>query len=261
VQSKILSVIVKAMEEKRDLQKALEEHQKSERHGHRLGAYIQDIVYGGNDGIVTTFAVVAGTVGAGMPRYVIIVLGLANLFADGSSMATGAYLSLKSELDQFIRLRREEHEEIIEDAELEREEVRQYLADKGLSGEKLTTAVDAITSSEELWVDVMMHAEHGMTEESSSKPMLHGIMTFWSFIVFGTIPLIPYLFYVEPTIRFKVAIFSTFAALCALGLTRSIITRERLIRGPLEIVSVGALGAFVAYFIGVLLKNVVGVAL
>lgn len=249
------------MQKKRDLQKALKEHQSSERHGNRLGPYIRDIVYGGNDGIVTTFAVVAGTVGAGMPRYVIIILGLANLLADASSMATGAYLSLKSELDQYKRLRREEQKEIAEDPELEREEIRQYLQENGLSGEQLSSALDAITSSEKLWVDIMMHSEHGMTEESSARPVVHGVMTFCSFVVFGFIPLIPYLFTVNPAIRFKVAIISTFAALCVLGLTRSAVTRERLIRGPLEIVGVGAFGAFVAYFVGVLLKSIVGVAL
>ncbi|PIQ76638.1 GMP synthase [Candidatus Peregrinibacteria bacterium CG_4_9_14_3_um_filter_49_12] len=249
------------MKQQRDVQKALREHQNSERHGHRLGPFIHDIVYGGNDGIVTTFAVVAGTVGAGMPRYVVIILGLANLFADASSMATGAYLSLKSELDQYKRLRKEEQEEIQEDPELEREEIREYLTQKGLKGEKLTAALDAITSSEDLWVDLMMHSEHGMTEESSARPVLHGVMTFCSFVLFGSIPLIPYIFTVNPDIRFRVAIVSTFVSLFILGLTRSAVTRERLIRGPLEIVSVGAIGAFIAYFVGVLLKSIVGVAL
>lgn len=249
------------MSESSALQEAMRAHRNEERHGNRLGPFIHDIVYGGNDGIVTTFAVVAGTVGAGLPRYVVIILGLANLFADASSMATGAFLSLKSELDQYKRLRKEEEDEIRETPEIEREEVRQYFESKGLSGETLKSAVDAVTSSNELWVTVMMHSEHGMTEESSSRPMVHAVMTFCSFILFGSIPLIPYLFSVDPAIRFRVAIFSTFAALCALGLTRSIVTKERLIRGPVEIVSVGALGAFVAYGVGVLLKSTVGVAL
>lgn len=65
----------------------LAEHCAQEHHGHKLGAYIREIVYGGNDGIVTTFAVVAA-----LPHYVVIILGLANLVADVPSMATGAYL-------------------------------------------------------------------------------------------------------------------------------------------------------------------------
>src|SRR3990167_3871916 len=94
--------------ETRDIAADLKEHQANESHGSKLGPYIQDIVYGGNDGIVTTFALVAGTVGADLPHYVVIILGLANLFADGISMATGAFLSIKSERDQYRRLHKEE---------------------------------------------------------------------------------------------------------------------------------------------------------
>ena len=95
-----------------DLRQRTLDHMKGELHGSTLGPFIQDVIYGGNDGIVTTFAVVAGTVGAGMPHYIVIILGIANLLADGTSMATGAFLSLKSERDQYHRIRKEELEEI-----------------------------------------------------------------------------------------------------------------------------------------------------
>lgn len=62
-----------------------------------LEYYIGDIVYGANDGIITTFAVVAASAGAGMSSTVIIILGVANLVADGFSMGASKYLSLKSE--------------------------------------------------------------------------------------------------------------------------------------------------------------------
>lgn len=64
-----------------------------------LTFYIGDIVYGANDGIITTFAVIAGAAGAGFSSSVIIVLGIANLIADGFSMGASRYLSLKSEQD------------------------------------------------------------------------------------------------------------------------------------------------------------------
>ena len=249
------------MTPKRDLQKALEEHQRSDRHGTRLGSFIQDVVYGGNDGIVTTFAVVAGTVGADLPRYVIIILGMANLFADRSSMATGAYLSLRSEFDQYRRLRKEENQEIDEDPEIEAEEIRSHFKGKGIEGKDLSELTRILTSNREVWIDTMMHTEHGMTEDSFSQPMLHGFMTFISFVIFGSLPLLPYIFDVDPANRFRIAIYAAFGALAALGLTRSIVTKERLIRGPLEIISVGAIGAIVAYGIGVLLKSTVGLAI
>lgn len=239
----------------------LKQHLAEDRHGGRLGPVIHDIVYGGNDGIVTTFAVVAGTVGADLPHYVVIILGLANLFADGVSMATGSFLSIKSEMDQYKRLRKEELEEIEEMPEMEREEIRVAFAKKGLTGKYLDEAVKVITSDKDRWADVMMQEEHGLTEDSASKPLLHGFMTLVSFIVFGAVPLLPFIFGVNIDKRFELAAVSTFFALVLLGLTRSIVTKERLLRGPLEIVSVGALGAIVAYVVGVLLKDMVGIAL
>ena len=244
-----------------DLRKKTLEHMARETHGSRLGPFIQDVVYGGNDGIVTTFAVVAGTVGADLPHYIVIILGLANLLADGTSMATGAYLSLKSERDQYIRIRKEELDEIKDIPEIEKEEIRIAYEEKGFSGDDLDRVVDVISSDEDVWADTMMLEEHGLTLESTEKPLLHGAMTFVAFAIFGAVPLLPYLFSIERDLRFTVAIWSTAAALFILGLTRSIVTRERLFRGPIEIMSVGALGAVVAYVIGMVLKDVVGVVL
>lgn len=239
----------------------LARHKKEEAHGHRLGAYIREIVYGGNDGIVTTFAVVAGTVGADLPNYIIIILGLANLFADGLSMATGAYLSEKAEVAQMKRIRGEEEKEIEEHPELERAEIEEYLKKMGFTGNDLKRTLDVVTSDTKRWVDVMMIAEHGYTGSEDSHPLLDGIMTFMSFTLFGAIPLIPYFVTIDQSSRFTVAIVSTFAALVLLGAARSYVTREKMYRGPIEIVFVGALGAFVAYGVGILLRSVVGVAM
>lgn len=237
------------------------EHQKSEIHGHYLGPVIQDIVYGGNDGIVTTFAVVAGTAGAELPHVIVIILGLANLFADGLSMASGAFLSIKSERDQYERLRKEELEEIKQIPEMEREEIRAAYEAKGFSGDDLERIVEVITADEKVWVDTMMQEEHKMMEEATAKPMLHAVTTFCAFALFGSIPLLPYLFRAARDARFTIAIISTFLALAVLGFTRSYVTRERLLRGPFEIMSVGALAAFVAYGVGVALKSIVGIAM
>jgi VIT1/CCC1 family predicted Fe2+/Mn2+ transporter len=69
----------------------------------RLEAYLGEFVYGAIDGTVTTFAVVAGAAGAGLSSAVIVILGFANLAADGFSMGASAYLSAKSERDLKIR--------------------------------------------------------------------------------------------------------------------------------------------------------------
>ncbi len=240
-----------------DLGNALRLHRQSETHGHGLGPYIHDIVYGGNDGIVTTFAIVAGTVGAELPAYVIIILGLANLLGDGISMAAGAYLSLKTELDQYERLSKEERQEIRDHPDLEREEVREAYAAKGLTGEALDQMVQRTTENEAVWIETMMREEHGLLRETSAQPLVHGFVTFCSFVVFGSVPLLPYIFGNVSIPRFTVAILSTFSALAFLGFTRSYVTQQRRLRGILEIMAIGAISTGAAYLVGVLLKEFV----
>lgn len=241
----------------------LRAHLRSDVHGHRLGPYIHDIIFGGNDGIVTTFAVVAGTVGADLPHGVIIILGIANLLADGISMGSGTYLSLKSQRDQYARLRREEEEEIQNDPAMERAEIEHFFEQKGLQNPELAKVVDVITSNKKTWLDTMMFEEHQLADAltDDSKPFLHGFATFCSFAVFGSIPILPYLFGIERDWRFPTAIISTIAALALLGASRSYITQQRLLRGPIEVVFIGALGAAVAYGIGALLRNIAGIVL
>lgn len=244
-----------------DLQERLRVHRQSELHGHRLGPYIQDIVYGGHDGIITTFAVVAGTFGADLPHYVVLILGFANLFADAVSMGAGAFLSLKSELDQYERLKKEELLEITMDPEVEREEIREAYTAKGFTGADLERAVAIVTAEPDRWAEAMMLEEHGLTRTSSEKPLAHGIITFLGFVVFGIVPLLPYVFGILREQRFPVAVAGTFVSLLLLGVTRSYVTRERLIRGALEILAIGTVTATVAYGVGVALKSTVGVLL
>src|SRR5512143_1781966 len=120
--------------EKRDLQASAQAHQPDqiarstaitaeERHGGASSLYLGDMVYGGLDGIVTTFAVVSGVAGAQLGSNIILILGLANLFAAGFSMATGAFLSTKSEQEYYQRERRREAWEVEHFPEGERAEL------------------------------------------------------------------------------------------------------------------------------------------
>ncbi|MBT8229160.1 MAG: VIT1/CCC1 transporter family protein, partial [Bacteroidia bacterium] len=90
-----------------------------------IETYLGEFVYGGIDGCVTTFAVVAGAVGAGLDSIIIIILGFANLLADGFAMSIGAYLSAKSESDNFKKYKEKEYWEIENMRESEVEEVRE----------------------------------------------------------------------------------------------------------------------------------------
>lgn len=244
------------MSDTRDLTKDLEQHQRSETHGNRLGPVIHDIVYGAHDGIITTFAVVAGTVGADLPSGIIIILGVANLLADGVSMGAGSFLSNKSERDQYERLRKEEAAEIAADPELETEEIRQFYRAKGFQGDDLERAVKVITSDKKVWLDTMMLEEHGMSPEAASRPLMHGLATFLGFAVFGAVPLLPYLLGFDGGNTFFTAIAFGFVALFLVGATRSYVTRERMVRGAVEIMAIGVATAAIAYGVGIALRGI-----
>lgn len=240
----------------RDLQKDLAAHRAAEIHGSALGPWIHDIVYGAHDGIVTTFAVVAGTAGAGLSPGIVIILGMANLLADAVSMGAGSFLSIRAERDQYRRLLKEELQEIENDPEIEREEVREAYAAKGFAGSDLERAVQIITRDKRVWAQTMMREEHGMIEESGRGAVLHGLATFLGFVFFGSVPLLPYFFNRSGSDDFLLAIIGTGIALLLVGMTRSLVTRERIYRGAIEILVIGAVTASIAYGVGVALKGV-----
>ena len=146
--------------------------------------YLGEIVYGGIDGSVTTFVVVAGAAGAGLSSIIVIILGFANLIADGFSISVGAYLSSKSERAKYMKEKRNEYWEIEHKRESEVAEVYEIFSELGLEGDLLKSAVDKVTENEDRWVEVMMKHELEMVEEKQS-PIWIGTNTFIFFFIFA----------------------------------------------------------------------------
>ena len=126
---------------------------------------LEDFVYGATDGAVTTFAVVAGVIGASLSPSIVLILGFANLFADGLSMAVGNYLAAKTRLEYIEKARRREEWEIDNIVEQEKQEIREIYTKKGFKEELLEEIVRIITSRRKVWVDTMMKEELGLIED------------------------------------------------------------------------------------------------
>lgn len=233
----------------------------SEQHGGTSHQYIGDMVYGGLDGIITTFAVVSGVAGAQLGTPVILILGLANLLADGFSMATGAYLSSKSEQEYYEREREREAWEVEHFPEGERAELYEIYQSQGYSQEDARRLVEIHTKDHDLWLRAMMVDELGLLEDER-KPHFSALATLASFVVAGVVPLLVYLlgllFPIPQTVAFPTSLALSGLALFGLGASKVLITERNAFKSGLEMLTVGGLAAGVAYAVGALLKGIGG---
>lgn len=222
--------------------------------------YIGEFIYGGIDGSVTTFAVVAGAAGAQLDSSVVIILGFANLFADGFAMSVGSYLSTRSEIDNYNKHKKIEYWEVDNLPEKEREEVREIYAAKGFEGKLLEQVVDKITENKDRWVDVMMKEELELQEESKS-PFQMGFVTFISFLLMGFIPLIVYVLdYAGSGLDIDLFTYSsvlTFITFAGIGFAKSYVTATSRLRSIFETLFLGGSAAILAYYVGVALESII----
>ncbi len=223
-------------------------------------SYLRDFVYGSIDGAVTTFAVVSGVVGAQLSPAVVIVLGLANLLADGFSMAVSNYLGTKADREQLQRAREieEHHVEHIPEGEIE--EIRQIFRQKGFEGELLDRVVEVIVSDRQLWIDTMLREEWGLALDGP-VPIRAGLVTFFAFIAVGAVPLLPYVLSWQADISqswvFGISGVLTGIAFAAVGAGKSLFTTERWYVAALETLLMGAGAAALAFLVGLGLRNIV----
>jgi vacuolar iron transporter family protein len=224
------------------------------------GQYIKSLIYGGLDGIITTFAVVAGVAGASLSGAIVLIMGFANLIADGLSMAIGDYLSTKAESEYKHAEREREKWEVENYPEGEKQELIELYMGKGLSNEEATAITEIISRKKEVWIDIMMVEELGIIEENES-PLKNALVTFFSFTIFGFIPLVAYV--ASKFISsmngntFFAACILTAMTLFTLGALKVRVTGKSWFRSGLEMLIVGGIAAAAAYGIGALLSGIV----
>lgn len=215
--------------------------------------YIAEFVYGGIDGAITTFAVVAGATGAGLSTSVVVILGVANLLADGFSMSVGNYFSSKAQKDNYNKHKALEYWEIEHLRENEIEEIREIYEKKGFKGELLEQVVAVIISDKDVWVDTMMKEELEMVEETKT-PIRSASMTFISFLLIGFIPILAYVFQgllgIGSAQLFLYSSILTGVALSIVGYLKSIVTEKNKLIGIAETLLLGGIAAALSYYVG-----------
>lgn len=227
-----------------------------EQHGGAGSEYIKSIVFGGLDGIITTFAVVAASYGAELDTKLVLLMGFASLIADGISMGFGDYLSSKAELDFTKKEKQREEWELKEYKEGEINEMVELYVAKGMSQDEAMQIMTIFARHEKMFVDLMMVEELGlMPPDPDDNPLMNGVVTFVSFIVFGSVPLWFYVgFYVgdydNQTVMFIVAAFATALAMFALGAVKAGFTHQNAFKSGFFMLVNGLLAALAAFFTG-----------
>ena len=219
-----------------------------------MKVYFDDFIYGSIDGAVTTFAIVAGVMGASLPSVIILILGFANLFADGFSMAAANYQASKAR-NEFIEMKRKQEEwEIDNLEEQEKDEIRDIYKEKGFKDKLLEDVVRIITSRRKVWIDTMMKEELGLIEDGKN-PIHSSVSTFVGFNLVGLIPLIPFMIFMIIGIEvnseaFMYSTVSVLAAFFLVGMIKGKIVKKSMLYSGISTLIIGGIAAVVAYLVG-----------
>ena len=223
--------------------------------------HFDDFIYGSIDGAVTTFAIVAGVVGANLSPVIILILGFANLFADGFAMAAANYQASKAR-NEFVEMKRKQEEwEIDNLGEQEKEEIREIYRNKGFKDELLDEVVRTITSRRKVWIDTMMKEELGLIEDEKT-PLASSISTFVGFNLIGVIPLIPFIIFIMLNLELdsNTFVYSTISVIIAfliVGMIKGKIVKKSIISSGIFTLIIGGTAAIVAYIVGYGLNSLI----
>ncbi|MDO9445648.1 MAG: VIT1/CCC1 transporter family protein [Dehalococcoidia bacterium] len=221
-------------------------------------AYLRDAVFGAIDGAVTTFAVVAGAVGASLPSGVVIILGLANLFADGLSMAVSNYLGTRAD-DQRRRQRRRAEERRMEaDPAGARARLATHFREAGVPDAQMDAVLDGVIANRRRSTDILLE-ELGGEPEGDGEARQAALATFIAFLVVGAIPLMAFIAEAAGVdLQDRVFLISTgltAVAFFLVGAAKGVLVDRSWLRDGIETLALGGAAAGVAFTVGWLLRG------
>ncbi|MEO5998964.1 MAG: VIT1/CCC1 transporter family protein [Chitinophagaceae bacterium] len=217
---------------------------------------IRDIVIGMSDGLTVPFALAAGLSGATSTTSLIIIAGIAEIAAGSIAMGLGGYLAGKTEIDHYNSELKREHEEVEKVPQREKEEVKDFFANLGLSEEVQQQAVEEMTKDKDKWVDFMMKYELGLDKPDEKRARKSAFNIGISYIVGGIIPLSPYFLFADAITGLKVSAAITLICLFVFGYFKSKITGVHPLGGGIRIMLIGAIAAACAFGIAQLIKGI-----
>ena len=219
------------------------------------GKFLRYAIFGMNDGLVSTLAMLAGVVGAYLGREIILIVGLVTMLAGAISMALGTYISTKSQVEFYRREVKRESDDLSRLPKLEKDHVREIYRQKGFKGKELDDIVNKLTSNRSVWLDVLVNEELGLSRGKMENPIAAGLVMFFAFIFGAFIPLSSFVF-APIDFAMKTAVISSLAILFLVGAGKTHFTGRSWIKSGIEMVVVATLATIVSFYTGHFISNI-----
>jgi VIT1/CCC1 family predicted Fe2+/Mn2+ transporter len=211
---------------------------------------MRDVIFGLNDGLVTSIGFVSGVTGAVIQSHVVVLTGIAQLVAGAVAMFIGAYLSNKSQQEFFYKEIAREQREIKEIPDVEKQEIRDIYQEMGFKPEEVEMIVNRITSDEKLWVRFMMREELGILDDDLESPVKAGTVMGVTFLAGGFFPLVPYFFTSDTLAALNISVIVSVLVFFLIGVGKSKLTKMHWFRSGMQVTCLGGLAAGVGFLIG-----------
>ena len=208
---------------------------------------LRDIVIGMSDGLTVPFALAAGLSGAVASSSIIVIAGIAEICAGSIAMGLGGYLAGQTEQDHYKSELKREYDEVERVPEVEKQEVREFFEQIGLSKEVQDKATEEIAKDKKQWVDFMMKYELGLDEPDPKRAAKSAFNIGLSYIVGGLIPLSPYFFIHNSIGALRVSVIATLICLFVFGYFKCKVTGVNAFWGAVKVTLIGAIAAAAAY--------------
>lgn len=210
---------------------------------------VRDVVIGMADGLTVPFALAAGISGALTSTHIVVTAGLAEIAAGSIAMGLGGYLAARSDTEHYLNEKKREEREIMESAEVEKQEIVEIFQQYGVTAEECQPIVTALMRKPEAWRDFMMRFELGLEEPNPKRALRSAFTIGGSYIVGGLIPLAPYMMLNNSTQALRISAIITLLALAVFGFVKGHFTGVPKLKGAMQTALVGSLAAAVAYVI------------
>jgi vacuolar iron transporter family protein len=214
------------------------------------GNNLRAAVFGVNDGLVSNLSLILGVAGAGGGSHAILTSGLAGLLAGSLSMASGEYVSVRSQREMYEYQIGLERDELAEYPAEEAEELALIYQARGVELEQARTIAKRLMSNPEHALNTLSREELGLNPDDLASPWAAAVFSFSAFGSGALLPLVPFLLHRHGDAALYWSAGLTMAALFGIGMALSLFNGRGAVRGGLRMLLIGAAAAAVTWGVG-----------